>query len=112
MILLRSRVLQVLIETQQEPNLNQNVQIDLEGIIAQITLLILSHVVVAIIVLLIVLLKPFVLQVVIVMKSQTITQNDLRHFIVLKELTSILNVLNIIIAQQVVQLQLLVQQVL
>ena len=46
------------------------------------------------------------------MKSQTITQNDLRHFIVLKELTSILNVLNIIIAQQVVQLQLLVQQVL
>ena len=112
MILLRSRVLQVLIETQQEPNLNQNVQIDLEGIIAQITLLILSHVVVAIIVLLIVLLKPFVLQVVIAMKSQTITQNDLRHFIVLKELTSILNVLNIIIAQQVVQLQLHVQQVL
>ena len=50
MILLRSRVLQVLIETQQEPNLNQNVQIDLEDIIAQITLLILSHVVVAIIV--------------------------------------------------------------
>ena len=50
MIQLRSRVLQVVIETQQEPNLKQNVQIDLEGIIAQITLLILSHVVVVTIV--------------------------------------------------------------